>query len=324
MLINLHSHLEGRVRPATALDLARQAGLPDLPHGWEEETQLSHPADLTLYLTKVAATYPFFTAWDNVARIAREAVEDAAADGQDYFELRFGPATHVRPGFALDDVIAAACEGIADGTRLTGMPAGLVIAMLRHHDQALNESVARAAARFAGRGVSGLDLAGDEKLYPALEPFAAGFAIGRAAGLGLTCHAAEAAPGFAARQAVELLGVSRIGHGAHMVKDPAILKWAAEHGVVVEICPTSNWYTGAIPAVHHHPAPAFRRAGVPLVLGDDNPLQTRSPLSRERRILGEKLGFDAAALRRLDEDSIRAAFVEPSVRDHLTCRLHQG
>jgi adenosine deaminase len=324
MLINLHSHLEGRVRPATALDLARASGLPEPPQGWEQAVQLDHPADLTLYLTKVAATYPFFTAWDNVARIAREAVEDAAADGQDYLELRFGPATHVRPGFSMDDVIAAACEGIAEGTRLTGMPAGLVIAMLRHHDQPLNESVARAAARFAGKGVAGLDLAGDEKLYPDLKPFAQGFAIGRAAGLGLTCHAAEAAPGPAAREAVELLGVSRIGHGAHMVEDPAILRWAAEHGVVVEICPTSNWYTGAIPAIHHHPAPAFRAAGVALVLGDDNPLQTRSPLSQERRILRDRLGFDEAALRRLDEDSIRAAFVEPAVRDHLTCRFHQG
>jgi adenosine deaminase len=324
MLINLHSHLEGRVRPSTALSLAAAAGLAEPPQGWEQAVQLDRPADLTLYLTKVAATYPFFNSWENVARIAREAVEDAAADGQDYLELRFGPATHVRPGFTLDDVIAAACEGVAEGTRTTGMPAGLVIAMLRHHDLALNESVARAAARFAGIGVAGLDLAGDEKRYPDLKPFATGFAIGRAAGLGLTCHAAEAAPGSAAREAVDLLGVSRIGHGAHMVEDPEILRWAAEQGVVVEICPTSNWYTGAIPAVHHHPAPAFRAAGVALVLGDDNPLQTRSPLSRERRILQETLGFDERALRNLDKDSIRAAFIEPSVRDHLTALFTLG
>lgn len=324
MLINLHSHLEGRVRPHTALEIARDQGLPAPHQGWEKAVQLDAPADLTIYLSKVAATYPFFASWDNVARIAREAVEDAAADGQDYLELRFGPATHARRGFTLDDVIAAACAGIAEGTRLTGMPAGLVIAMLRHHDAELNESVARAAARRAGNGVAGLDLAGDELLFPDLQPFVAGYAIGRAAGLGLTCHAAEAAPGLAAREAVDLLGVSRIGHGAHMVENPEILRWAAAAGVVVEICPTSNWYTGAIPSVGRHPAPAFRAAGVPLVLGDDNPMQTRSPLSRERKILHRSLGFDAAALRRLDEDSIRAAFVEPGVRDHLTCRFHEG
>jgi adenosine deaminase len=323
MLINLHSHLEGRVRPATAAAIARSLGAPEPPKGWQEALQLDIPADLTVFLSKVAATYPFFNNWDNVFRIACEAVQDAAADGHDYLELRFGPATHVRPGFLLDDVIAAACEGIAEGTLLTGMPAGLVVALLRHHDVEQNEQVARAAVRRAGRGVAGLDLAGDELLFPDLEPFKHAFAIAKAAGLGLTCHAAEAAPAQAARDAVELLGVSRIGHGAHLVENPELLRWAASQGVIVEICPTSNWYTGAIPTIAHHPAPAFRRAGVTLVLGDDNPMQTRSFLRQERALLQHHLHFDEAALRRLDEDSIGAAFVEPGVRDHLTQRLHQ-
>jgi adenosine deaminase len=305
------------------LEFARDLRLGHPSDDWGRALQLDGPADLTLYLTKVAASYPFFSSRERIARIAREAVEDAASDGQDYLELRFGPATHVRPGFTLDDVIAAACEGIAEGTRRCGMPAGLVIAMLRHHPAELNEEVARAAARRAGLGVAGLDLAGDELRFPDLRPFAQGFAIGKAAGLGLTCHAAEAAPGVATRQAVELLGVSRIGHGAHMATDQDILSWAAGHGVVIEICPTSNWYTGAIGAIADHPAPIFRSAGVDLVLGDDNPLQTQSPLSQERRILRDLLGFDGEALRHLDAISIKAAFVEPSVRDHLTCRFHQ-
>lgn len=323
MLINLHSHLEGRVRPATAAAIARGLGAPEPAEGWEQALHLERPADLTFYLSKVSATYPFFNSWDMVFRIASEAVQDAAADGQDYLELRFGPATHVRPGFSLDDVIAAACEGIAEGTRLTGMPAGLVVALLRHHDVERNEQVARAAVRRAGRGVAGLDLAGDELLFPDLAPFGNAFAIAKAAGLGLTCHAAEAAPARAARDAVDLLGVSRIGHGAHMVEDPELLTWAAAQGIVVEICPTSNWYTGAIPAIRHHPAPLFRRAGVSLVLGDDNPRQTGSSLSQERAILQDELHFDAAALRRLDADSIKAAFIEPAVRDHLTQRFQQ-
>jgi adenosine deaminase len=323
MLINLHSHLEGRVRPATAAAIARSLGAPEPTEGWESALQLDRPADLTVYLSKVSATYPFFNAWDTVFRIACEAVQDAAADGQDYLELRFGPATHVRPGFSLDDVIAAACEGIAEGTRLTGMPAGLVVALLRHHSVERNEQVARAAARRAGRGVAGLDLAGDELRFPDLAPFTKAFTIAKAAGLGLTCHAAEAAPARAARDAVELLGVSRIGHGAHMVEDPELLAWAAAQGIVVEICPTSNWYTGAIAAIHYHPAPHFRRAGVSMVLGDDNPMQTRSSLSQERAILQNQLDFDAAALRRLDADSIKAAFIEPAVRDHLTQRFQQ-
>ena len=81
VLINLHSHLEGRVRPATAAALAQRAGVPEPAGGWEQAIQLDGPADLTVYLEKVASTYPLFTDLDAVARICAEAVEDAAAEG---------------------------------------------------------------------------------------------------------------------------------------------------------------------------------------------------------------------------------------------------
>lgn len=317
MLVNLHSHLEGRVRPATAAELAAAAGLPEPAGGWEQAIRLTGPADLTVYLAKVAATYPFFRSLDAARRIAREAVEDGAASGLDYLELRFGPATHTDDERGLDEVIAAVTEGMREGSRATGMPSGAVVAALRHHDQDTNEAVARAAARFAGEGVVGFDLAGDELLFPSLEPHRHAFEIARAAALGITCHAAEAGPAAAAREAVESLGATRIGHGAHIVDDPEILRWCAEEGVVVEVCPTSNWYTGAIPDVASHPAPRFRDAGVRLVLGDDNPMQTGTDLRVERGILAEVLGFSAVDLEALDEASLDAAFLDPAIRSAL-------
>jgi adenosine deaminase len=213
MLINLHSHLEGRVRASTAAELGLLAGLVEPAGGWERALRLAGPGNLTVYLAVVSSTYPFFGRPEWIRRIVVEAVEDAAAEGIDYLELRFGPVTHVRDGITLDDVLAAACAGLAEGEQANGMPAGLVIAALRKHDEATNRELARAAARFAGAGVVGFDLAGDEKRFPDLRPHAAAFGLARAAGLGLTAHAAEAATGTAARQAVELFGVSRIGRG---------------------------------------------------------------------------------------------------------------
>src|SRR5271169_696861 len=138
MNLNLHSHLEGRLRPSTAADLAAEAGVTPPECGWERALQLDGPANLTVYLSKVAATYPFFRSPAHIARIACEAVEDAAADGTDYLELRFGPATHVHLGFELDSVMAAVCDGIAEGMKRTGIQAGVVIAALRHHDAETN------------------------------------------------------------------------------------------------------------------------------------------------------------------------------------------
>ena len=321
LLINLHTHLEGRVRPGTAAELAAKAELPEPAGGWEQALRLDGPADLTVFLAKVAATYPFFGSVGGLGRIVSEAVQDAAADGVDYLELRFGPASHTRPGFELDDVVRAACDGVLEGTRLSGMPAGVVIAALRHHPAELNLEVARVAARFAGAGVVGFDLAGDELRYPALEPYVEPFAVAGAAGLGLTCHAAEAAPARAARDAVRLFGVSRIGHGAHVADDPEVLRWAADTGVVIEVCPTSNWFTGAIAAIGDHPAARFARAGVPVVLGDDNPVQTGSPMSAERAVLRDQLGFTDAELLAVERVSVESAFATDSVRASLAARL---
>ena len=323
MLIDLHSHLEGRVRPATAAELAAELGVREPDGGWERAIQLDGPADLTVYLTKVAATYPLFQSLSAVERIAREAVVDAAAAGLDYLELRFGPATHTDHDRGLEQVVAAAVDGMRAGTAATGMPSGAVIAALRHHDADTNESVARSAARFAGAGVVGFDLAGDELLFPAIEPHRDAFAIARAAGLGITVHAAEAAPASAAREAVELLGATRIGHGAHIADDPEVLAWCAESGVVIEVCPTSNWFTGAISAVAAHPAPIFRDAGIGVVLGDDNPMQTGSDLAHEREVLTRSLGWSHADLVHLDRVSIDAAFLEPAERTALLGALHQ-
>ena len=324
MLINLHTHLEGRVRPTTATELAADLGLAQPASGWQQALELPGPSDLTVYLEKVASTYPFFGHPDALVRISREAVQDAAADGEAYLELRFGPATHVRAGFGLDAVIKAVCEGVAQGVRDTGTAAGVVVAALRHHDSATNLEVARAAGRYAGQGVVGFDLAGDELRYPALEPYAEAFAIARAAGLGLTCHAAEAAPADAALEAVTRFGVSRIGHGAHIVDDPEVLRRIAGAGVAVEVCPSSNWFTGAVAAISDHPAPLFRDAGVPVVLGDDNPRQTGSLLSAEERVLRDQLGFDEPAVAALARHSIEFGFMADFVRRDLFTALAQA
>ena len=111
MGLNLHTHLEGWVRPETAADLARSMGVPEPPGGWDDALQIRTPADLTVFLAHVAAAYPVLGSPDSLRRVAREAVEDAAADGCDFLEIRFGPATHVRPGFDLPAVIAATVRG---------------------------------------------------------------------------------------------------------------------------------------------------------------------------------------------------------------------
>ena len=307
MKLNLHSHLEDvcalpprrRWQPKPA---CRRRKADGSGHCNSMARQISP------FICPRLRPYSFFRSPAHIARIACEAVEDAAADGTDYLELRFGPATHVHLGFDLDSVMAAVCDGIAEGMIRTSIHAGVVIAALRHHDTETNIEVARAAVRYSGKGIVGFDLAGIESLFNDLRLFEKPFAIARAAGLGLTCHAAEAAPGSAAREAVERFGVSRIGHGAHLAEDDESLRWVRDRGIVVECCPTSNWYTGAIARRSDHPARHFWSQNLKIVLGDDNPIQTKSLLSNERQVLVDELGFNEKDLNDIDRTSVAAAF----------------
>jgi adenosine deaminase len=315
--LNLHSHLEGSVRPSSAAALSRELDLPAPPGGWQAALVMREAGSLTTFLTHVARGYPLFATPDAVRRIVAEAIEDAADDGTRYLELRFGPATHAGNGMTLDDVVGAACDGVRDATSGPGIDAGLVVCALRHHDLATNLAVAKTAARFAGRGVVGFDVAGDELLYPALEPMRQPFALAAAAGLGLTAHAAEAGPAAAVREAAETLGVRRIGHGSRAAEDPALLEWAAAEGVCFEVCPTSNVLTGAAPSYEAHPARAFVAAGCDVVLGDDDPTTTGSRLANETRLLEAAVGLAPGDVGRMRVAAIERVFCEPSVREAL-------
>lgn len=321
MGLNLHSHLEGCVRPATAAELAREVGVAEPVGGWDAALRMLEPADLTVFLAHVAAAYPVMGSAEALRRIAREAVEDAAADGCDFLEVRFGPATHRRPELPIPEVIKAVSEGIGDGSRGTGLPAALVVCLLRHSDRETNLDVARSAAGLAGRGVSALDVAGDELLFPSLTPYVEPFRIAAAAGLGLTAHAAEAGPPSAVREAAETLGVARIGHGSHVVDDPDALAWSADHGITFEVCPTSNVLTGAAPSLREHPLHRFIAAGCGVVLGDDDPITIGRRLADEERDLVAKGGLSRDQLDEIHRRSIDVAFADETVRANLRARL---
>lgn len=315
--LNLHTHLEGWVRPSTAAELASAARLPEPEQGWARALRVGGPSDLPTFLSHVALVYPLLGDWSALERVTAEAVEDAAADGCRFLELRVGPVTHERPGLPLEGVMDALCTGLARGVEKTGMPAGLVPAILRHHPTDLNERLAELAVAHADRGVVGFDLAGDELNYPDLRPHARAFAIAREGGIGLTAHAAEAGEARDALDAHEHLGVKRIGHGTRVAEDPQVLAQAADLGLTFEVCPTSNVLTGAVRPGQTHPAAQFLRAGCDVVLGDDDPQQTGSPLSAERRIFIDELGLTGEQVMSASRAAVARAFCPEDVRSLL-------
>jgi adenosine deaminase len=307
----LHLHLDGSLRPATVLELARGVGLVDHRATVESiRRRLTGPArsrDQAEYLR--AFDLPIAVMQDEAAleRVARELVLDVATDGTRYVEVRWGPALHTR-SLSLDQVIDAVAAGTADGARRSGVVARLIATAIRSHDPALNVDVAEAAARARSKGVVGFDLAGDEAGFPDPTLHRAAFEAAAAGGLRLTVHAGEW-DGAAQVVSALALGVERIAHGATAIQGTAVVRELIARGVTLDLCPTSNVQAGLFASVEQHPLRDLVRAGVPATLSTDARTVTSISLVEEYARAAQA-GLTPTELWRLDRHAIEAAFAD--------------
>jgi len=234
-------------------------------------------------------------------RIAYELCVDSAADNVDYLEVRWAPRLHTRQGLTVERVIAAVLSGLDSGP----IQAVAIVCAMRQDSPEENVALAREAGRFAGRGVVGFDLAGDEVRYPA-SPQRPAFDAARAAGLRLTCHAGEAGDPSSVEEALAL-GVERIAHGVIGAREPRIVERIRSEGVVLDLCPTANWKCKAVASLADHPLPRLVRAGVRCTISTDSRTVADTTLSREFELASE-MGMNDEELQRCNAVAYEAKF----------------
>jgi adenosine deaminase len=234
-------------------------------------------------------------------RAALELGLDSAAENIDYLEVRWAPRLHMRSGLRISEVIDSVLAGLAAAP----LTAVAIVCAMRHHTPEENVALAREAGRFAGLGVVGFDLAGDEVRYPAL-PQRPAFEAARAAGLRLTCHAGEAGNPSSVEEAIDL-GVERIAHGVISARDPRILERIKSEGMVLDLCPTANWKCKAVGTLAEHPLPQLVRAGVRCTLSTDSRTVAATTLSHEFE-LASAMGMTDDELQRCNAIAYEAKF----------------
>lgn len=307
----LHLHLDGSLRPATALELARERGLDGgigpagmrarlmAPMPCASQDQLLDAFDLPTAILQDA---------ESLERTAYELVEDIAGDGTRYAEVRWGPTLHTQRGLSLRDGIAAVVRGARRASGATGVTVRLIAVAIRTHEPARNTEMARVAAGFLGEGLTGFDCAGREHLHPDPLEFAEAFSIARDAGLGITCHAGEWGGPAQVRRALDVRP-SRIAHGAPAGDDPALQEELIGRGVTLDLCPTSNWQAGIVRAYADHPVVRLHRRGVPVTLNTDDRTVSDLTLPREIARAVSVLGLTLAELADLTRHAYAVAFL---------------
>src|SRR3954454_14641401 len=209
----LHCHLDGSVRPATLLDLARTHRIT-LPKNTTEDLKefmrVDDAQSLEDYLRRFDVTISVMQSEKALERVAYELAEDAAEDGVRYIEIRNAPILNVVQGLTLVQAVEAPLRGLRKAEKDFGITARFIIAGLRQFPPASSLELARLAVEFKTEGVVAFDLAGGEKGNPA-SLHAAAFQYAREHNLAVTVHAGEGDGARSVHQAVHICGANRIG-----------------------------------------------------------------------------------------------------------------
>ncbi len=318
--IDLHRHLDGSVRLQTILELGREHRVA-LP-GDRIETLRPH--------VQVAGVMPDLVSWlerlhwmtavmgdlDACRRIARENVEDAKREGLDYVELRFSPSFMARAhGLDPAGVTAAVVAGVDEGRARTGLKVKLLGILSRTFgpEACMIELDALLSQR---AHITALDLAGDEKNWPA-ELFARHFAIGRDAGWAATVHAGEAGSAAEIWSALRVLGATRIGHGIRAIDDPALMDYLAQARVGIEMNLTSNVQTNSVSSFAAHPLKRFLAHGLLATINTDDPVISGIDWPHEYEVAAPLAGLTPADIRLAQRNAVEIAFLTPVEKDEL-------
>jgi aminodeoxyfutalosine deaminase len=289
--LELHVHLEGAIRPATLLAIARRNGLPLPVDTVEGLRELYEFTDFAHFIEVWVLTTNCLRTGDDFRQVVVDYAAEAAGFGAVYLEGIFSPGERVRRGVGWHEIFTGYTEGAVEAYERYGVAVRFTPDLYRGLDPELATEVARYAVRYADRGVVGLGLGGLETACPAGR-YAEAFAVARDGGLALVPHAGEAAGAGSVREVLGF-GPARIRHGIRALEDAAVLAEIVDRGVVLDVCPTSNLRTRVVESLQRHPLPALRAAGVACSVSTDDPAMFGTDLGREYE-LAASLGVSAA------------------------------
>ena len=261
-------------------------------------------------LSKFDFTTRFLQSGEALERVAYEVVEQSAEHNCRYVEVRFAPQLHRNNGLTVEETIHHVVEGMKRGQRDFGVRVGVIAICMRNHSCESNLEVIEAAAKYVGKGLVAVDLAGDEASYPP-EFFREVFA--RVRKTWYSCHhPCWRSSGSEERvmKPSRHLGAARIGHGVRLKENRSILEMVKDRRIPLEMCPISNIQTKAVSGWETYPIREYLEQGLIVTINTDNPSVSGTNITNEYRVLKDRFGFTTPELVKLIMNGVDAAFME--------------
>jgi adenosine deaminase len=311
--VELHCHLLGTVRPATFIELARKAGAP-LPRA-EIEAFYVRGEKPSGVLRALRTLDGIIRAPDDLHRLAREYLEDAAAHGVRYAEFFWNPTGTARvSGIPYGEAQAAIMGAIREARGIAGR---LIPAIDREATPAEALEMVRWVIGERAPEVVGIGIDYSEVDRPP-ELFAEAYRLAAKAGLRRTAHAGEfGCPWTNVRAAIEVLGVDRVDHGYTVLDNADYAARCAERGIVFTVVPTNSYYLRTLPKERwalDHPIRHMARRGLRIHPNTDDPTFHNVTPSLAWQMMARDFGYSADELRAFMLNGLDAAWIDDATR----------
>ena len=281
----LHDHLDGGLRPSTALELAKNDSYKPLLEIDNISSFFDRSSSNSLedYLEAFIHTTALMNKYENLERIAFEAAEDMHNCGINLYESRYAPLYSVNENLSIKDVLESINSGFKQAENLYGIQSGLILCGMRN-DLKNVESVGEIAVKYKDL-IIGFDIAGPELNFrPSL--FSSTFKKVKNAGVNITIHAGEGDNVESIKDALEN-GAKRIGHGVRIIEDINLennklgetASLIRDKQIPLEICITSNIHTNMYESYELHPIKDLVDLGFNISLNTDNRLMSNTAVS---------------------------------------------
>ncbi len=331
--VALHDHLDGGLRPQTVIDHLAEVG-KEVP---SQDAELlgqwffdaADSGSLPAYLQTFDYTVAAMRSRDHLVRVAREAVEDLAADGVCVAELRWAPEQHVSRELSAPEAVEAVRDGLAEGVAAAEAKGQTIVARqiltsMRHAEPSCE--IAELAVAYRDDSVAGFDIAGAEDGFPSTR-FQKVFEYLRRQNFPYTIHAGEGAGAQSVHEAVQVCGTRRLGHGVRIIEDidfsgdepklGRLAQYVLDQQIMLEVCPTSNLQTGIAERLEDHPVGRLHELGFNISISCDNRLMSGTSMTTEFARLAEAFGWGMADFERLTRAALQASFLHHDEKQRL-------